>query len=354
MTRVVEHTIVSLSCLFLAAACVEPISLDPMEEMPVVVNCVLTKNDVQTLNLFYARRPSESGYINISDASVQISGGGQTHEFAWADSCWRSEFTPEYGVRYSLSVTLNDGKTLTSRTDFPKEMMIYGTPIYVMNMHNSWSKYYQIFSWVRDTYFDDIRLVDEEVFVWFTPHGEYRDRVSNFCTNHPGADHENVTGTVWEELPIASILEEDYKNVASNPFGDADPEVWKQFKAACTGLPAHKNFLRIHHTPGFEGGTPGPLYQMWDEKETLEDGFALAADLMVDITPPGTIGGQYIALPIRSYFLSKEYDTYLKNVVKADIHGDELASKYSMDLNYTNIEGGLGIFGSLYWRDYVL
>ena len=42
--------------------------MDPLEEMPVVVNCVLTrecnpgKNDVipvQTMNLFYAKRPSD-------------------------------------------------------------------------------------------------------------------------------------------------------------------------------------------------------------------------------------------------------------------------------------------------------
>ena len=95
---------------FLAVSCVEAINLDPMEEMPVVVTCVLTTETTeQSLELFYAKRPSETGYVSIPDAKVVVrddgSAGGAVHEFKWNGEKYVCTFTPAYNTRYLLEVT---------------------------------------------------------------------------------------------------------------------------------------------------------------------------------------------------------------------------------------------------------
>ena len=86
--------ILLLICFALfAVSCSEKIILDPMEEMPVVVSCVLTgEADMnaaglsagpQYVDLFRARRPSETGYEKISDASVRVVSGEERYDFVW-------------------------------------------------------------------------------------------------------------------------------------------------------------------------------------------------------------------------------------------------------------------------------
>ena len=127
--------LVTLMAGVLASSCVEPIVMDPLEEMPVVVNCVLTrerdpgKNDVipvQTLNLFYAKRPSDKEYLTISDAVVKVSGAGQTYDFTWDGERWTSTFLPDFGTEYSLEVSLPDGNRLSARTVVPMKMSLSG------------------------------------------------------------------------------------------------------------------------------------------------------------------------------------------------------------------------------------
>lgn len=65
------------------------------------------------------------------------------------------------------------------------------------------------------------------------------------------------------------------------------------------------------------------------------------------------VGGDPYYLPVCTHVVSPEYDKYLGLLVKESLHQDELANLYSMDLSYTNIEGGLGLFGSMYYWNYL-
>ena len=74
--------VLALSCF--APSCAETIVMDPEEEMPIVVNCVLTNDGMdhsgiitQYLDLYYAKRPSEAVQTPISDAKVTVKGRGQ-------------------------------------------------------------------------------------------------------------------------------------------------------------------------------------------------------------------------------------------------------------------------------------
>lgn len=58
--------------LFLLASCVEDIDMDTGEELPVVVDCVLKMDTVQTLRLYHMKRLSAEGYEPVAEAKVEL------------------------------------------------------------------------------------------------------------------------------------------------------------------------------------------------------------------------------------------------------------------------------------------
>ena len=339
-----------------AVSCVETVVMDPLEEMPAVVNCVLTrkrdpgKNDVipvQTLNLFYAKRPSDKEYLAISDAVVKVSGAGETYDFTWDGEQWTSTFLPEFDTEYSLEVSLPDGNRLSASIVVPKNMLLSGTSVYSSTYNFSSAKYYSI-------------QPSGEAFIWITG-VEDRPEISHFCTNHSGADDSNIINNIWQDLPIAKSVRDNFSKILDNNFELADKDFWMKFGRQCLDLPIHKDYLRIHHYASFDNGISEPLIQIYrygDEGSvnlTMAEGFILAADLIDAMPPPPESIGMPVSycLPVRTYFLSGEYDLYLSKIIGRGFHKDELAAMYSMDENYTNIEGGLGIFGAMYYSDYV-
>jgi len=330
--------LMTLMLCVLVTACVESITMHSSEEMPVVVNCVLTRDSTQYLYLYYARKLDESEYKSITNAKVIVSESGRSYEFAWDGARWQSEFVPEYGTEYNLSVTLEDGRFVYAKTRFPEKMFIVGTPIYFASQN--------IFGGSECRYYTVIGCQDK-AFIWLTGIKNNKGSVSNICTNHSGADNSNIVGGAWEDLPNSQKILKEYSDNPPEADSGEDPRIWNSYKNACLGLPFHKDYLRIRHDMNYASGSSAPLVQKDAVETPVPGGFILDADKHEYV-----YGATYM-LPLRTYFLSEEYDIYLSNVVKAGLHQDELASMYSMDLNYTNIHGGIGIFGSAYWNDYV-
>lgn len=118
----------TLSVLFLTG-CVETIVMDPHEDMPVVVYCVLTnKSDVQTLDLSAAESPSgEKPEVVAREVTVTAS-SGEKHVFATSDGArWTAQFRPEPLMKYSLRVLLADGEEISAETTFPDTLAINDT-----------------------------------------------------------------------------------------------------------------------------------------------------------------------------------------------------------------------------------
>ncbi len=93
----------TLSVLFLTG-CVETIVMDPHEDMPVVVYCVLTnKSDVQTLDLSAAESPSgEKPEVVAREVTVTAS-SEEKHVFATSDGArWTAHFRPEPLILWTL------------------------------------------------------------------------------------------------------------------------------------------------------------------------------------------------------------------------------------------------------------
>ncbi len=317
-------------------SCVEKIILDPMEEMPVVVSCVLTGEGdsnvsglsagPQYVDLFRARRPSETGYEKISDASVRVVSGEERYDFVWNGERWECDFVPSSGREYQLMVKTADGKSISASTRFPDDVFLTG--VFPSKANNAagigdQARLYAAYYLSRQTSIGSFVPYEKEVFAWITPEGDSDGRIG-ITTDHMGADGFNVSSTSWIDLAFVEKWKEFERS----------EEWWQKYAQYCSSEPIHIGFVRIHQQDSYESSFPDDLadYDYDRGKSTL---FTLCADF------PSLAGNKY-----RVRFLSKEYDAYLRTIAKKQIHSDEFASFYSLEDVPSNIQGGLGVFGS--------
>ena len=355
-----------LLALALLASCVEPIVMDPLEEMPPVVCCVLTRDGkfadygdapVQSLKLYYARRPLESKYVDIPDADVNITVDRQTYHFTWNGEKYTCAFWPQFRAEYELKITLANGEKITASTRYPNHCEIVYSSIYSGNTCNSAAGYCWVY-WEKSD--PDKPYPETDAYLWVTPS---REGISNFVTNHPGADGFNIiAGGASQDLPVGPMMKGEYKDLAKQ-YKNCDLGYWDKFEKLFVGLPIHKDFLRIVHPLDFDNGiddilVPEGVYSGSAEDDmdgpeyNTRNHFILQTDeLIKNEGTPGFLGTKtFYSLPIRTHVLSKEYDHYLRGAVNRTLHADELTSLYDYDLDadYSNIEGGIGIFGGIF------
>lgn len=326
MMKKIIRQVIALLSFFFATACVEPIILDPMEKMPVIVTCVLTNKNNQTLNLYYANRPSETEYVNITDARVQIIGGGKTYSFYWNGEAWSSQFTPEYGTTYDLFIELNSGEIITSSTLFPEKVTLKEKRVCM----------YNILPYISESRYCYLDGCTDDVYLWILGHD---DKTSHFFTNHYGVDNINLVSGSIKDF-------EFYEQVSTHI-----PDEWKETNSfyldLCSSLPCHYKYLRIHHPSDYNNGIAEDMIYFNGIRSPFPEGFIIATDYLIQPSMSGYLV-PYSYMDIAVYITNKVYDEFLARQAKAGILKDELANLYSTNLDYTNIEGGLGIFGALY------
>ena len=100
--------------------------MDPHDEMPAVVYCVLTnKTDLQTLNLSAAELPSGVKPLLNAEEVVVTAGSGEKFVFQNdGGTQWTARFRPVPLEKYSLRVTLDGGGELVAETTFPDTVAI--------------------------------------------------------------------------------------------------------------------------------------------------------------------------------------------------------------------------------------
>ena len=364
MSRIL--TIITVALLL--SSCVEPIVMDPLEEMPVVVNCVLTRDGQgpavfsgmtfttpeQKLYLYYAKSPSGSDYVVIKDAEVTVSERRFKHKFSWNGECWTSSFLPEFDTQYTLDVTLPDGRTLSGSTTYPEALTITSHPLYIYpGMVTS------LAGWQRITRYDWISGPKRDAFLWAIPTPECE--MPYLVTDHSGADNANVVGGFWKDLPVSMQCYSSITKIRDTLHRDEwDYGIWDAFVQRCNTLPVHRGYLRICHPSDYDNGNENAKTQFTGSRKTdtgevgvvtdsWSDAFILFGDRFINFTLPGMFGPDVFGMLYKTYFLSEEYDAYLNSILHMQLRGDELAASYfSPDANYTNINGGIGVFGAIY------
>ena len=359
--------------LLFCISCVEPLVMDPLEEMPVVVQCVLERNSftylkdeeeqpvpVQYLDLYYARRPAEDNLRVIQDARVDVTDGDEHYLFRWNGSRWECPFLPRYGATYELMVTLPDQTIVQASTRFPDHCRLTGLTLYdwggptiggtpVTNIYDA--RYFYLMQ--RGFAIPGTASPDSpsphEAFLWIRfKQGEHTWK--RLYTSHPGVDDCNICTGSWNQL---DCVPQWRQNIVQRGYTQQN---WDHYEEICFHLPLHDGFLRIHHPEHFQHQFGPDLLRYWSvgdlestpgllqEPESypfLSSVFILGADFSPDVQTYGQPEYQF-------FIVSKEYDKYLKCIIDHSlIHGDEFTSLYSADPIYTNIHNGIGIFGAV-------
>ena len=371
-------------------SCIENISIDSRKEMPVVVNCILKMDTVQTMQLYQMRVLSEKKSTPIEDAEVYLQKNGETvAEFHKEEGIkWETRFQPEYGTKYSLLIKIPGKEDITATTIFPEDLRliqcnrfaclladtgIIGIPLRGYGMHTAEvrkGRYYDEWQGTKKgdgSPFKAYMTVSESPCkIWIYSHtdttsvspgrrslnitseDQYRFSGSDkpfskyIATNHPGADRFNIT--------LGRLADMRYWN-RPDIGGRSNYSQWSVY--LCPDIPLFDGFVRIDHPANFRNGL-----SQEDLKNSYyysDRSFFIGGDYSDDhnaFAEHNPIKFTYNIFPNRSFlnevhFVSDEYDAYLRALhIKIHDKDDFILSSYDYENLPSNINGGVGIFGA--------
>lgn len=375
--------LILLILLGILPSCIENVNLDSRDEMPVVVNCVLTRDTVQTLRLYRMRMLSETGNAPVEGATVLLQGKDNNGQFQTVAEFhqteginWEAKFQPEYDTDYGLLIKVPGEEDITATTRFPEDLRlikgsrwafwedeidIIGAPItpvcimYTAEVRKG--KWYTEWNWRKKedgTPFKAyLQVYEKSCKFWVFPHTDTtrvrpegnplnifneafyqyngsRQAFSKYiATNHPGVDRFNIATKRLEDL-----------SYWSRPMvqGVTDFSGWCLL--FCPDIPVFDGFVRIDHPAYFRNGlTEKDLEVNFNYSDQC---FYLEGDYSDDYDP--LTGSSFLN---EVHFVSEEYDAYLRALyVKLQNKNDFVLSSYDYDNVYSNIKGGIGIFGA--------
>ena len=387
------QNIVVLSLTMVLTGCVETIVMDPDEkDLPVAVNCILSNPDPyrfydytqtyssefdkqrQSMTIRYVKGKSEDGYVPVEDAVVYIdyeSGPkddpkGTISFVHVGDGLWESDSVRIYNcAKYSLFVEIPGKETIWAETTGLSDVScgLY-VPDEVLSYDEEKTKEFIIKHPFHFNY--DGRSYPVWVFAKEYTNQGWKD-LEYLVTDSPYADDFNVTGKHFSDMSI--LGKEDTSDSTDGKIRD----VFDSSKRLMPDLPLHERFIRMEKidTVGTVFVSAGPLWYLNLESNDYYgkyDNIQVGWDLYVDET------GKLVRKPIyekRSWtwnqfirihfhFVNSDLDEYLRSIyVQEQGSRNSLTSLYSTANTFTNIHGGVGIFGCenqlvLYLIDYRL
>lgn len=345
MTRFTGY-IIHVALAVISVSCVEPMDLDPHEGRSLVVNCILTESDVQTLELYYTYDLSGKESEPIADATVRLTCDYEpVAEFTRGDDgLWRTNHRPEYNKHYRLDVTVGD-QHFSAYTIFPEDIHVdtYGR---LRWKDESRRIDYLLYSYelrVYDVFMPPYKgrecLTPNHLWIFPRDLGWGDDYQRYIATSHLCADDFNVVPLSVRDLPCFSS-----DSIAAMPRWLKREIAW--YPEMLGDLQMHDRFVRIDIPRNYHNGktqkelTNTPIY--------TDMSFALVRPF----TPhPLDYETPYDGNLYDVYILSNEADKYFKDVYRRHLNKDNFVFEYDTENIYTNIQGGLGVFGAMVHRN---
>ena len=336
--------------------------MDAMEDPLIVVECVLTDEAVQTLHLTYTKGASQSEAPDLPEATAvltDLTEGREAGRFTRvADGSWQLAYAAIEAHHYRLDITIPGHEPLRAEQTMPKVWRADADGIASIQLSPAWSargnlttlsKEFQNSYWSdstrtrRETLFyiqqGYIQYMPDYLWVYALNYNERTAQLElaeEICTDHPGVDNFNLTGSVYEP-PVRD-------DVPNPDFPDSGSHIAKLYPKL-EGESMHRHYLRLPKDP------------RWDE---------------IAFMISGSLTGKYCcreAPPLRHYYqdgglavhpapdegylvfmaVSEEYDNYLQEaLLYHDMQAStDLSTIYLREnMPYSNITGGLGIFGA--------
>lgn len=382
--------------LLLFVSCVEDFEFESSKDSPVTVNCILKHLPVQTLRLSHVRGLYQTEDIPVDEAEayIRIADGMTVARFErQSDFEWTAKFTPQFGTSYELVVEMPDKPAITARTRFPDDLRLVFSysrfydrdNLFKMDTdrYEVWFEVQQFQVRVKQTPtnpnpdFAFKNTYKDSCKIWIYPHidadssvkevwdidnpvhelhffdslsvynGSLQPYSDLIATDHPNVDGFNITaGSLYDILIERCYVAEPYLTGSLGKPITGGPLVYPYYPQ----LPLHSNFLRIAHPANFNNGYTGDPDSGLDFRDNSEC-FFIAARRAEGY---GRNTNQYKSYIIEDWFcanevhfVSEEYDRYMRDLyVKKSQSNDFILSVYNYDNLYTNVNGGVGIFGA--------
>ncbi len=397
--------LILLIILGILPSCIEYVNMDSREEMPVVVNCVLTRDTVQTLRLYRMRVLSETGNVPVEGATVILQGKDNNGKFQTVAEFhrteginWEVKFQPEYDTDYGLLIKVPGKEDITATTRFPEDLRLIqcccgantaGVSQAIRDDNGNQYFYHDYGMYTAeirkgkyyDEYFDRYYMIKNEDG---TPFKAYLDVSENPCkiwvfshtdTTYVSPGNESITTINEGFFQFSGSRQPLSKYVATNHSGAdrfniapgriADLHYWNRPNIPseiirtnysqwclylCPEIPIFKGFVRIDHPANYRNGLN--INDLKNSYLYSDRSFFIAGDYSDNYNSYPREENKYLLHSNQSFlnevhFVSEEYDAYLRALyAKFQNKNDFVLLSYDYDNVYSNIKGGTGIFGA--------
>ena len=319
-----KRVVLILLVLWSSVSCVKDISLDA-EERAVVVHCILTNDSPQRLVLGLTKGAGQSAQDKMPESVATLTdltdscvvGNFELQE----DSLWTLDYTAIQGHLYRLEVSVSGYEKITAEQKMPTFEV---SQAYTHREDNG-----GYLNYLRYYYSNCYGMLTSSP-VWIC--GVDYDlatcsysMVEDICLENDGiVDNYNLTGSVYSP----EIRYDDSKDVYSYLY----PKL--------KGNNLHRRYLRISRPPKLD-------------EETFDNFVEIAGSFAGGWTVYGFEGESYPQPDIEAYVIfnavSHDCDRYLKelSVYLNTLNSTDIAQIYMREDFYTNIQGGVGLFGAM-------
>ena len=357
--HIIILAIISLACL---TSCVRDVILDAKETPQVVVECILSDDPIQVLNLSFTKGASLSEAPSLTEAkAVLYEGDMQVGEFTRQESGeWTLDYAAVPGLMYRIEVQVPGYELIYAEQEMPQEH----APLCAME-YTHFASYIEPWSgwkiesdpvgdWLYKVWPDEEPFPSPEtIYVMFQSSSptwiyamDYNDEnISHvaaglICTNAETTMNNNVS---YGYQPPQMDVPNPYKLFEVHPSYKFEDSFYSahqmELYPTLAGMPMYKSYIRLPEKKAQVFYLSGDFNGDYCEKGVGDWGFAEDTDdkgYILCIAP------------------SKDYDRYLQEAYKyIDIQqSTSMSDIYLRDNIYSNINGGLGIFGAMISRKY--
>lgn len=354
--------ILSFIVLFLNG-CVRDTTLDSGVERKLVVEFILDNEGPQDLYLSITRRPGETAAPIVQDAEIKLRDLNTGYEGSFVredDIHWTLDYLGIPGHRYRLEVNADGYDSISAEQEMPEREGLVKT---------GYGNFFPFPVYISYGYFFSVNYLPDYLMI----RGIRKNRetgetspVDYLCTDYPGLEEVNATERLYNGNP--KWRTETKTGDWSYEYAYHDEPVagmdgrWTYMFPNLIGKALYKGSLLICKVDDNDAR----LDRLYDFKEYVtEDGDTKDAKGFC-VSGSFHEGIAYWDYQTKEYYdsdhnqidyveylvysaLSKDYGRFVKDVyqLKKTHEADDLSTIYLRDNIYSNVKGGLGIFGAM-------
>ena len=344
----------------------------------VVVECVLTQEERQTMRLTLTEQGTAGGYERLQKARICVydeTAGSIAGSFSYVgEDKWESVFSGQPEHTYRLEIEAEGYGLVTARTTMPEKphiQCLYHLYHYRSSIADGFGYYVDIQG--RSHGNDAIKIEDAvpefesamrfvtsslpEGPVWIVGGDERPEGISDnaseiIATSILNADPFNLTGEVFYDERSEACAQGRFPEIPGIEFS---PYGWFYY---VQGQPVHERYIRIpsiREAGPRETREPDGFFSVFGRfsyDTPLPPSFLTVEEYFRNYgsTQPYDISAKAKFKTVIFLSPSEEYDQYLKALLIEEqdqrLHTDEYSSLFRRRNVYSNVENGTGVFGA--------